>query len=147
MAKAKISPQMIRQLRQMGEEVILKEGEKSKEYEENEEYKEDKEKKENQQKIAQMKAQKGAWAQKRIKEIEDEMKMLAQKRQEEMRKRIESSFAKAMEDKEKKEKMLLEKAIVPEVVSKPKRGLFWGRRIKTAQQQAQPETVGRRIGG
>jgi len=32
--------------------------------------------------------------------------------------------------------------------TKPKRGLFgfWGRRIKTAQQQAQPETVGRRVG-
>ena len=33
--------------------------------------------------------------------------------------------------------------------TKPKRGLFgfWGRRIKSAQQQAQPEMVGRRVGG
>lgn len=37
-----------------------------------------------------------------------------------------------------------------EPTTKPKRGLFfgfWGRRIKSAQQQSQPETVGRRVGG
>lgn len=35
------------------------------------------------------------------------------------------------------------------LISRPKRGLFggWGRRIKSAQQQAQPETVGKRVGG
>lgn len=35
------------------------------------------------------------------------------------------------------------------LTSRPKRGMFgnWGRRIKSAQQQAQPETAGKRVGG
>lgn len=42
-----------------------------------------------------------------------------------------------------------EKPSLVEPSTKPKRGLFgfWGRRIKSAQQQAQPEMVGRRVGG
>jgi len=43
-----------------------------------------------------------------------------------------------------------EKPPLIEPSTKPKRGLFggfWGRRIKSAQQQAQPEMVGRRVGG
>jgi len=127
-------------MRQVSEEEVLKENE---EYREDKEYKEEKEDRE---KIAQMKVQKEAWAKKRIEEIENEMKMLAQKRQEEMRKRKENEEDK--EYKENKERMTQEKTLLPEVSTKPKKGLpFWGKRIKTAQQQAQPETAGRRVGG
>jgi len=49
-----------------------------------------------------------------------------------------------------------EKPPLVEPSTKPKRGLFglpagrqgfWGRRVQSAQQQAQPEMVGRRVGG
>jgi len=42
-----------------------------------------------------------------------------------------------------------EKPPLIEPSTKPKRGLFgfWGRRVKSAQQQAQPEMAGRRVGG
>jgi len=56
------------------------------------------------------------------------------------------------EGEEKKQ----EKPPLVEPSTKPKRGLFglpagrqgfWGRRVKSAQQQAQPEMAGRRVGG
>jgi len=49
------------------------------------------------------------------------------------------------QEEEKKQ----EKPPLIEPSTKPKRGLFgfWGRRIKSAQQQAQPEMAGRRVGG
>ncbi len=79
------------------------------------------------------------WAKKRIQEIEGEIKALTQKRQEEMEKRYEQ---KEKEEQKQKEQEMME------ITPKPKRGLpFWGKRIKTAQQQAQPETAGKRVGG
>lgn len=84
----------------------------------------------------QEKVQDESWAKKRIAELEAEIKELVYKRQQEMRTRYEQK----KKEEEKKE------ASVPVVASKPKRG-FWGRRIKSAQQQAQPETVGRRVSG
>ncbi len=78
-----------------------------------------------------------AWAKKRITELEAAIKELALKRQEEMRERNK-------EKEEKEENQSEETLAVPK--SKPRRG-FWGRRIKSAQQQAQPETAGRRISG
>jgi hypothetical protein len=49
------------------------------------------------------------------------------------------------QEEEKKQ----EKPPLIEPSTKPKRGLFgfWGRRVQSAQQQAQPEMVGRRVGG
>ena len=140
MAKAtKPSPQMLRQIREFSEE-------KTPESENKQSFTQEVNQDDLVEKVdqEQMKTNDEAWAKKRIEEIEGEIKILTQKRQEERRKRRESSFAKASEDKEK---MAQEKAVVPEISSKPKRGLFWGKRIKTAQQQAQPETAGRRVGG
>jgi len=142
MAKTtKPSPQLLRQIRQLSEEKVPDSGVKQTAPQEVNQEESLKENLEQQQ----MKANDEVWAKKRIQEIEGEIKILTQKRQEEMRKRRESSFAKASEDKEK---MAQEKALLPEVSSKPKKGLpFWGKRIKTAQQQAQPETAARRVGG
>ena len=134
MAKtAKPSPQLLRQIRQLSEEKLSdsKSEELSpQETNQNEPFKESLEQQ-------QMKANDEAWAKKRIQEIEEEIKILSQKRQEEMRKRYEQ---KSKEQKQKEQPL--------EISSKPRKGLpFWGRRIKTAQQQAQPETAGRRVGG
>lgn len=139
MAKAtKPSPQLLQQIRQLSEEKLPDSEAKqisSQEVNQEEPLKENLEQQ-------QMKVNDEVWAKKRIQEIEEEIKILSQKRQEEMRKRYESSFAKAAGDKQKQEESPLE------ISSKPKKGLpFWGKRIKTAQQQAQPETAGRRVGG
>jgi len=136
MAKnTKPSPQLLRQLRQLSEENPPDSGVEqttSQEVDKEESLKENLEQQ-------QIKANDEAWAKKRIGEIEEEIKILTQKRQEEMRKRSEQ---KEEEQKEKKEESPLE------ISTKPKKGLpFWGKRIKTAQQQAQPETAGRRAGG
>ena len=142
MAKAtKPSPQMLRQIREFSEErppdsevsqVPSQEVNKEKPLEEEFEQQ-------------QMKVNDEAWAKKRIQEIEEEIKILAKKRQEEMRKRYEQK--KEQEQKQKEQPL--------EISSKPKKGMpvptgrqaFWGKRIKTAQQQAQPETAGRRVSG
>jgi len=95
--------------------------------------------------LQQLKIKKEAFAKKRIGEIENEMRMLAQQRQEEMRKRRE-----AIEQQQKQEEEQKKTQGNPnlEISSKPKKGMpFWGKRVKTAQQQSQPETAGRRIGG
>lgn len=73
-------------------------------------------------------------------ELTGEMKRLRMIREEELRRR-RSAFAEAAADKQE---------APPQVVStKRKRGFFgnWGRRVKTAQEQFQPETAGRRVGG
>ena len=146
MNKGKISPQTRRQIGQLNDEVI----EDKREIPSSEmpiiEKGVDEEKAAEQQAINQMKSQKEEWAKKRIKEIEDEVHLLAQKRQEEMRKRREEVVnpeqKQEMEDKKAQDNQPLE------ISSKPKKGMpFWGKRIKTAQQQAQPETAGRRVGG
>ena len=132
---AKPSPQLLRQIRQLSEEKLpelKKEGLSPQKTNQNEPFKKNLEQQ-------QMKANDEAWAKKRIQEIEEEIKILTQKRQEEMRKRYEQ---KSEEQKQKQKEQPLE------ISSKSKKGLpFWGKRIKTAQQQAQPETVGRRVGG
>ena len=134
MAKtAKPSPQLLRQIRELSEEKLPEsknEELSSQETNQNEPFKESLEQQ-------QMKVNDEAWAKRRIQEIEEEIKILTQKRQEEMRKRYEQ---KSEEQKQKEQPL--------GVSSKPKKGLpFWGKRIKTAQQQAQPETAGRRVGG
>jgi hypothetical protein len=134
MAKtAKPSPQLLRQIREFSEEKLPEskdEGLSTQKTSQNELLDKD-------IKQQQMKANDEAWAKKRIQEIEDEVHLLAQKRQEEMRKRYEQKIE---EDKQKTQPS--------EISSKPQKGKpFWGRRIKSAQQQAQPETAGRRTGG
>ncbi len=78
-----------------------------------------------------------AWAKKRITELEVAIRDLVLKRQQEMRKRNVQREEKEREESE-------ETLVVPK--SKPKRG-FWGRRIRSAQQQAQAETASRRVSG
>jgi len=138
MNKGKISPQTRRQIGRLSDEVI----EDKREILSSEmpiiEKGINEEKVFEQQTINQMKAQREEWAKKRIKEIEDKVHLLAQKRQEEMRKRREEIVN--PEQKQKTQPL--------EISSKPKKGMpFWGKRIKTAQQQAQSETAGRRTGG
>jgi hypothetical protein len=146
MAKAKINPQMIRQLRQTGDEAVVLKEEKPFLAEDLESKIEEvnKEDKENNEKIAQLKAQKEVWAKKRIQEIETKIEGLVEERRQQRLKRREEPPQEVQEKKIAEEQ---KKESLPEVSSKPKRGLFWGKRIKTAQQQAQPETVGKRVSG
>ena len=146
MNKGKISPQARRQISQLSDEVI----EDKREIPSSDmpiiEKGVDEEKAAEQQAISQMRAQKEAWAKKRIKEIEDEVHLLAQRRQEEMRKRREEMIN--PEQKQGLEGKKAQDSQPLEISSKPQKGKpFWGKRIKTAQQQAQPETAGRRTGG
>jgi len=143
MTKTKITPQMIHQLRQTGELDIK---EKETKGVERINFAEVSKSQKDEEKIAQLKAQKETWAKKRIQEIEGEVKLLIQQRQEEARKRYEQK--KTEEKKKENKEEQIKKTQVPEIATKPKKGLpFWGKRIKTAQQQAQPETAGRRVGG
>jgi len=143
MAKTKIDPQIIRQLRQASdEEMFLKEDKPS--FVKAKEGKENQEIKENNEKIAQLKAQKEAWAKRRIQEIETKIEGLVEERRQQRLKRREETPQEVQEKKIAEEQ---KKKSLPEVSSKPKRGLFWSKRIKTAQQQAQPETVGKRVSG
>lgn len=77
-------------------------------------------------------------------ELTNEMKRLRLIREEELRRRREVPELTP-------EQLAAQQESAPPVVStKRKRGLFAGfgsRRIKTAQEQFQPETVGRRVGG
>ena len=137
MNKGKISPQARRQIGRLSDEVIEDKREIPSSEMPTIEKGVDEEKAAEQQATSQMRAQKEAWAKKRIKEIEDEVHYLTQKRQEEMRKRREEVVNQKQQDSQPLE-----------ISSKPKKGRpFWGKRIKTAQQQAQPETAGRRTGG
>ncbi len=140
---SKPSPQLLRQIRRLSEEKVPDSEVKQTPLQGVNQETPLKENLEQQQ----VKANDEAWAKKRIQEIEEEIKILTQKRQEEMRKRYEqkSEKQKQQEQGEKKTPKTQEPL---EISSKPKKGLpFWGKRIKTAQQQAQPETAGRRVGG
>ncbi len=144
MAKtAKPSRQLLRQIRQLSEEKLPDSEVKQVSPQEVNQEIPLKENLEQQQ----MKANDEVWAKKRIQEIEEEIKILTQKRQEEMRKRYEQKTEEQGQQEEEGEKTA--KVQEPlEISSKPKKGLpFWGKRIKTAQQQSQPETAGRRVGG
>ncbi len=75
---------------------------------------------------------------KRIDELNFEIKKYVDLRQQQTRERREQKEeAKSKQD---------EKSL-PMVNSKPSRKSFWGRRIKSAQQQSQPETAARRSSG
>lgn len=146
MNKGKINPQTRRQISQLSDEVIDDKREIPLSEMPIIEKGVDEEKAVEQQAINQMKAQKEEWAKKRIKEIEDEVHLLTQKRQEEMRKRREEMVN--PEQKQEAEDKKVQGNQPLEISSKPQKGKpFWGKRIKTAQQQAQPETAGRRTGG
>jgi len=139
----KPSPQTLQQLRQYSGEMPLKEKKENvfqgAEEDQTATRQQDLE-------LAQLKAEKTAWAQKRIQEIEQEVKALGEKREQEVRQRYQQGESEEKQKEVQEEQM--KRAQVPEVATKPKKGLpFWGRRIKTAQQQAQPETAGRRTGG
>jgi hypothetical protein len=140
---AKPSSQLLRQIREFSEEKLP-------ESKNNELFSQETNRKELVEegiKQKQIKANDETWAKRRIQEIEGEIRLLTQKRQEEMEERYEQ---KAEEQKQKEqEKGKIAKFQQPlEVSSKPKKGLpFWGKRIKTAQQQAQPETAGKRVSG
>jgi len=76
-----------------------------------------------------------------VKELEEEIEKWRRMREEQLKTRRQQE----QQEKEKKQ----ETAPLIEPSNKPKRGLFgfWGRRAQRAQQQAQPEMVGRRVGG
>ena len=93
-------------------------------------------------KLEEMKRRDKAISQQRVAEIEAEIRKLRLAREEELRQRRQPAEVPEEQMETAKPSSLLE------VSTKPKRGLFGaGRRIKTAQTKAQPETVGRRIGG
>ena len=83
-----------------------------------------------------------------VQELEAEIEKWRRIREEQLRARRQE--AEQQEERKQGKPPLIEPS------TKPKRGLFglpagrqgfWGRRIKSAQQQAQPEMVGRRVGG
>lgn len=96
--------------------------------------------------MAQLKTEKDAFAKKRLQEIRERMQVLAQQRQEQMRQRYQQ---KNEEQKQKEANQQENQKNQPlEISTKPKKGMpFWGKRIKTAQQQSQPETAGKRTSG
>lgn len=88
-------------------------------------------------KLEQLKQQKNLQTRRQIAKLEQEIRrMLAQ------RKEQQEAWRKTQEEKMAKERKLKEE-------KEPKRGIlgFWSRRVKTAQQQSQPERAGRRVGG
>jgi hypothetical protein len=96
--------------------------------------------------IAQLKAEKDAFAKRRLEEIRGQMQNLAHQRQEQMRQRYQQ---KNEEQKQKEAEEQKKQTGQPlEMGSKSKKGKpFWNKRIKTAQDQSQPETAGRRTSG
>jgi len=146
MVKGRITSQLARQIGQLSNETIVAKKENLADEEVNLGQKRslEDEKIINQQAVNQLKAQKEVWAKKRIQEIETKIEGLVEERRQQRLKRREEPPQEVQEKKIAEEQ---KKESLPEVSSKPKRGLFWGKRIKTAQQQAQPETVGKRVSG
>lgn len=90
--------------------------------------------------LEEMKAREAAQSQQAAaqisRQIEQEIDQLRKAREEQLRQRREAVAAPAPTQ---------EAPVVP--VSKPGRQFGGGRRVKSAQEQAQPETAGRRVGG
>ena len=145
MAKPKLTPQMIRQIQRASQEEKLPPTETGENIPEG--YGNSPEPGQNRQtELQQLKIKKEAFAKKRIGEIEEQIRGLSYQRQEEMRKRRQEIMEQQQKQKGEQEKSQLNQPL--EISSKSKRGApFWGKRIKTAQQQSQPETAGRRIAG
>lgn len=78
------------------------------------------------------------------KDLESEMARLRRLREEQLRQRREQKSPIEEERSAQDQEQPLS-----EIHSKPKRGLLgsWGKRIKSAQQQSQPEMAGKRVGG
>jgi len=95
-------------------------------------------------KLEQLKQQKTIQTQRQITQVEQELHQLVAERQ-----RQKEKWQQAQEGKMTKGKKEETKEPTPVVPSKPKRRLFgfWSRRVKTAQEQAKPEMVGKRVGG
>jgi len=145
MVKAKITPQMIRRMQQTTQEEKIPQGtDREDVFKEERTDRQDFDQNQGKE-FQQLKIRKEASAKKRIGEIENEMRTLAQQRQEEMRKRREEIVEQQKQDSEQKK---IPGVSSLEISSKPKKGMpFWGKRVKTAQQQSQPETAGRRTAG
>ena len=77
-----------------------------------------------------------------VKELEQEVEKWRRIREQQLQARRQPPEQPEEEKKQEKPPLI-------EPSTKPKRGLFgfWGRRVQSAQQQAQPEMVGRRVGG
>ena len=95
-------------------------------------------------KFEQLKQQKTIQTRWQITQVEQELHQLVAERQ-----RQKENWQQAQEEKMAKGEKEETKEPTPVVPSKPKRRLFgfWSRRIKSAQQQSQPERAGRRVGG
>jgi len=94
--------------------------------------------------ITQLKAEKDAFAKRRIEEIRAQMQNLARERQEQLRQRYQQKNG---EQKQKEVEEQKAKKEQPLSMSSKKKGGFWGKRVKTAQDQSQPETAGKRASG
>jgi len=94
--------------------------------------------------INQLKAEKDAFAKRRLEEIRTQMQNLARERQEQIRQRYQQ---KNEEQKQKEVEEQKAKKEQPLSMSSKKKGGFWGKRVKTAQDQSQPETAGKRTSG
>ena len=94
--------------------------------------------------ISQLKAEKDAFAKRRLEEIRAQMQELAHQRQEQLRQRYQQ---KNEEQKQKEVEEQKAKKEQPVAMSSKKKGGFWGKRVKTAQDQSQPETAGKRTSG
>lgn len=88
--------------------------------------------------IEQLKQQKAIQTRQQIAQLEKEIRRLVGERR-----RQQEEWRRVQEEK------MVKKESPPLAPSKPKRRLFgfWSRRVKTAQQQSQPERAGRRVGG
>ncbi|MGB9911021.1 MAG: hypothetical protein ACPLKP_00200 [Microgenomates group bacterium] len=89
-------------------------------------------------------------AKKIIEELEQEIAKWRKIREEQLKARRQPPEQQGSQEKMEGEEKQNQLPPLQEPTTKPKRGLFfgfWGRRIKSAQQQSQPEKVGRRVGG
>lgn len=145
MAKPKLTPQMIRQMQQVAKEEKIPQDVDQKDIFEKEQPDRQDLDQNDEDEFQQLKNRKEALAKKRIGEIENEMRAFAQQRQDEMRKRRGEIVGQQKQESEQKK---TQSGLSLEISSKPKKGMpFWGKRVRTAQQQSQPETAGRRIAG
>lgn len=92
--------------------------------------------------LEQIKQQKAIQTRQQIVQLEKEIRRLVGERR-----RQQEEWRRVQEEKMTQKTPLKESP--PSVSSKRRRGLlgFWSRRVKTAQEQAKPEMVGKRVGG
>ena len=142
MNSQKISPALRKQIGQFSNEIPEKNLE-TPTFNQNEQP-EEKEQGPNSVAIAQLKVEKEAFAKRRLEELREKMQFLARERQEQMRQRYQQKEEEQKQKETQEEKV---KKQQPMEANSKKKGGFWGKRVKTAQDQSQPETAGKRTSG